>query len=474
MDEFGVEIKSKDGNGFHVSLLGLFFLMSFSTLLGLFFDGNAAISNQMVTATTTATKALVFLLVALFSRRIETLIDKGLLLRIAVVVMVLGTALLILAWYLPDIVVIQSLSLPALYCMNASYAVLYLAWLELYSKLEMRSVLLYFSLVNLFSSILSFTLAQMALYAVRPMILAILPIISVLLLQRGKAKIQLSGRLQDDNESSSWSIPLRPIFLLIAFGFSNTFIRLFLTTQDKTVVLFGVCIAASSVLILLFVQFKKFELKLLYVVSIPLLVAGAMCAIIGISSIEFLGAFLSNAAFVFFLIFITVLFCSISYRYGVSALWLFGFAHAGLSFGSMAAKLFGYGLRETFSLHSNLTIALSVLTVVFVLLSMNLISDKDFTTTWGITRQKPLEHESLDTQEKLLKTCSLISQRYSLTRREEEILVLLLQGVTLTGIGEKLFIAESTMKTHSRNIYKKLSVANRKELQSFIESYYND
>ena len=469
-----VKFKSKNSSGFHVSLLGLFFLMSFSTLLGLFFDGNAVMSNQIVTASTTATRALVFLFVAVFSRRIETLIDKRLLLRIAVIVMVIGTALLTLAWYLPDSVVIRSLSLPALYCINASYAVLHLAWLELYSKLEMRSVLLYFSLVSLLSAILSFALAQIILHAIRPMILATLPIISALLLVRGSTITKLSDRFQDQTENSSWSIPFRPILLLIAFGFSNTFIRLFLTTEDKTVVLFGVCIAASFVLIYLFVQFKKFELKLLYVVSIPLLVAGAMCAIIGIPSVEVLGAFLSNAAFAFFLVFITVIFCSISYRYDVNALWLFGFAHAGLSFGSMAAKLLGYGLRETFSLHSNLTIALSVLTVVFVLLTMNLISDKDFTTTWGITRQKPIEHEGFDTQEKLLKICSSISQRYSLTRREEEILVLLLQEVTLTGIGDKLFIAESTMKTHSRHIYKKLSVANRQELQSFIESHYSD
>ena len=46
----------------------------------------------------------------------------------------------------------------------------------------------------------------------------------------------------------------------------------------------------------------------------------------------------------------------------------------------------------------------------------------------------------------------------SLTHREEEVLELLTQGVTYRGVASKLFISETTVKTHVNNIFQKLQV----------------
>ena len=43
-----------------------------------------------------------------------------------------------------------------------------------------------------------------------------------------------------------------------------------------------------------------------------------------------------------------------------------------------------------------------------------------------------------------------------LTRREEEVLELLTQGITYKGVAKKLFISETTVKTHVNNIFQKL------------------
>ncbi len=48
-----------------------------------------------------------------------------------------------------------------------------------------------------------------------------------------------------------------------------------------------------------------------------------------------------------------------------------------------------------------------------------------------------------------------------LTPRERRVLQLLAAGATVTQIGKKLFISESTAKTHIARIYEKLSVNNR-------------
>jgi len=48
-----------------------------------------------------------------------------------------------------------------------------------------------------------------------------------------------------------------------------------------------------------------------------------------------------------------------------------------------------------------------------------------------------------------------------LTQREEEVLDLLTQGITYKGVAGKLFISETTVKTHVNNIFQKLQVNDR-------------
>lgn len=53
---------------------------------------------------------------------------------------------------------------------------------------------------------------------------------------------------------------------------------------------------------------------------------------------------------------------------------------------------------------------------------------------------------------------------YGLTERETQISLLLLDGQTMRGIAEELFITERTVKFHSRNAYEKMGVSSKKEL----------
>jgi DNA-binding CsgD family transcriptional regulator len=55
-------------------------------------------------------------------------------------------------------------------------------------------------------------------------------------------------------------------------------------------------------------------------------------------------------------------------------------------------------------------------------------------------------------------------KQYQLTNREKEIINLLIQGFQNKEISQKLFISESTVKTHIQNIYKKLGIQNRVQL----------
>ena len=48
-----------------------------------------------------------------------------------------------------------------------------------------------------------------------------------------------------------------------------------------------------------------------------------------------------------------------------------------------------------------------------------------------------------------------------LTRQELKVIMLIASGFSNAEIGEKLFISESTVKTHTNRIFKKIDVKNR-------------
>lgn len=62
-------------------------------------------------------------------------------------------------------------------------------------------------------------------------------------------------------------------------------------------------------------------------------------------------------------------------------------------------------------------------------------------------------------------------KKFSITRREEEIIGLLLKNNTYSKIGERLFISPKTVERHVSNIYRKSRVASRDEFVSLMASY---
>ena len=60
--------------------------------------------------------------------------------------------------------------------------------------------------------------------------------------------------------------------------------------------------------------------------------------------------------------------------------------------------------------------------------------------------------------------CARAARTFDLTRREEEVLALLLEGRTRSEIARELYVSGDTVKTHIRNLYRKTGVAGKDEL----------
>lgn len=66
--------------------------------------------------------------------------------------------------------------------------------------------------------------------------------------------------------------------------------------------------------------------------------------------------------------------------------------------------------------------------------------------------------------------CAQLAERFALTPREREVLALLGRGHTSAFVAEKLVIAESTARSHRKNVYRKLGVKSREELFGLLDS----
>jgi DNA-binding NarL/FixJ family response regulator len=66
-----------------------------------------------------------------------------------------------------------------------------------------------------------------------------------------------------------------------------------------------------------------------------------------------------------------------------------------------------------------------------------------------------------------------IFDKYNITKREQEILRLIIDGKNNKQIEETLFISYHTVKNHVYNLYQKLGVKNRYELIHFITRTQN-
>lgn len=72
-------------------------------------------------------------------------------------------------------------------------------------------------------------------------------------------------------------------------------------------------------------------------------------------------------------------------------------------------------------------------------------------------------------QDIMLLCCRILQKRYQLTTRETEILELLARGRDLARMADVLFVSQNTIRSHTRNLYKKLDVHSKQEALDLLE-----
>ena len=66
--------------------------------------------------------------------------------------------------------------------------------------------------------------------------------------------------------------------------------------------------------------------------------------------------------------------------------------------------------------------------------------------------------------------CAALSAEYGLTARESEILLFLARGHSYSYVAESIYVSETTVRTHARNLYRKMGVGSQEDLIQLIDS----
>ena len=207
----------------------------------------------------------------------------------------------------------------------------------------------------------------------------------------------------------------------------------------------------SCAAILAFVAVRgvgRFGTWRLYGVAFPLELAGLMGLLLASSAGAVAASLFTNAGFALFSLFLDTVLYTISFRYGVNALVLFGWARFAASAGSVAGRIADGAFRmlEGDGRAYAACAVMLLLTLCFVLLTNRGHIEE---VAWGVGNQRPAAGPSGTPAQGapavrmgLAETVAVISRERGLTRREEQVLELLAQNRTAVEIEAELLRIE--------------------------------
>lgn len=457
--------------------MGVYLAWIYSVQFGglLFASEGSLPANETWFSLSNMANALCLIFCAVFARKFTPLSKRRGIPWIAAAAMAIGTLAtpLAAAGIVPDAILVLGSALA-----GAGLGLIILLWCEFYATLPTRKVTVYYSASFVLAVALHLGITMLS-GPIAVMVTSALPLASagMFALSRHSTSPALEQEAgpPDSNEGERlrWSFPWRPVLLMAAYSLAFNFSRTTGSDVSETGMI-GVALIALVVLIAGLFFFERFDVRHLYRIALPLMVAGMLVQPFLEGPASTLSGILLNASHAGFIILTMIVLSNICYRYGVLALWLFGITRAA----RVVASVIG-GQIGTFALSVHdpaiLMLATNLVAIGLVAACMGFLNERELETTWGITpveSKRPIEpssHPSLTNYyEAFVNRCAQIARTYGLTRREEEVLACLAQGKSVPRIEQELVISNGTAKSHVRHIYAKLDIHSRDELIALV------
>lgn len=340
-----------------------------------------------------------------------------------------------------------------------------LLWSELFSSLNPARVVFYYSLSLLFGALIVLVMRGFLLNHFMVFTL-LLPALSLLCVAMSFRAIPEGERPR--KEWVSFSFPWKPVALMAVYALAYGIRTDIISVSEGPHSSWGVVFAATLVVISVALRGERFDLAILYRVGLPLMVGGLLLVPLVAPSDSFISNFCVEASYTSFTILIMIILSNISHRFGVSAVWLFGIER-GLRL--LIAK-FGAFIAGVLAENGNPGVTLSAAMTAILICTLIFLPEKNLLSDWGMTQLggDGVNDETRE-RERLRGVCAQLAAEYGLSRREAEVLELLVRKRSIVDIEQELLITTGTVKSHIGHIHSKMGIHSRKELFRLLEQH---
>ena len=359
--------------------------------------------------------------------------------------------------------------------LEGSKALLFLCWAECLGRVRFRNILLCVSLsyAVTFALCLLVTVLQpgaaLLVHALMP--LASGAALAVLMKDRGFASAAPAAVVPEGAKTRK--LPVKLLVGIGLFGAIVSIINVLSENKSSSAELYTLYagIVTSTVTALIAARrMEKFDFAMLYRLTTPLIIASAIIVLVLESGHQQYEAFAIGVGWSFFRIFSWTLWCSIALRSHLSFAYVFAMGQTVLSAFATLTHLFCTGVLPR--IDAPLTVMVAVVLLVAILNSVFIMSESNVLRFF---RSRDAARRIAEAGELTPGECvRKAAEEFGLSKREEEIALLVMENKNNAVIQNQLCITESTLRTHLRNIYGKTSVHSRQELIDLLRSYADE
>lgn len=341
------------------------------------------------------------------------------------------------------------------------YALFLALWLELYGCLPVRLVIMAYAGSDVVAD-LSCRLLVSFSPSTAFMTLILMPLVSSCCFLRCLYRPETVRRESLGAYKSDFP-PFRRLMRLLTWVVCFSMVAGFFTNGEMRL---GISVARICIALFILAGLTlfndRFDSNIMYRLSLPFIILGLVIAPLLDSSSEATSLFVSVGKECTMIVAVAIA-CNLSYRRHVSAAWAGGLVFAA----NCMALLLGNVLRSNVHAISQ-TLGISDLAVIVFLCVLSIVvatlvfNEKHFFTRWDKTDLRT-DHNAYSLGQ-AAGTVRKLTEEFSLSEREAEILLFLMQGKGYQEIGDELFISPSTVRTYASRLYAKFGVRDKEAL----------
>ena len=409
--------------------------------------------------------AVVSFALAFSARRIVPLWSNRTASAATAVSLVGGSALIVLDCFVLSTGVVK---LVGLAFAGGGLGSLILMWAEFYGSLNPMRVALYHALAIMVGCVIKWVFMGMsapylAFFAI------VLPLVSLVQVRLSMKRLPERDlpRKYDKAEGGA-AFPWKPVLLMSACTFACGFGALPMQPLGfgNTI---GVLLVTSLVLFGILSESRWFNFDTIYQLAFPLSIIAFLFVAPSVSANAVVMTACYDAGYTMLSMFMMLVLSNITYRFGISAVWINGIER-GIRY---LVEIAGWALSATLPLVASSSVISGIYTVIalvmIVVFVVVLFTERGLSAKWGVSLHDGGGIDGAMSSSRLAMRVSDVSAKHDLTLREEEVLQLLARRESPSQIEKNLYVAHGTLKAHISHIYRKLGIHSREELFELLE-----